>query len=179
MAPRSTHLGMISEPAVVHPLPPGFTRFESDLIAWLRRRVRDPSLAAQLAVDRFLEAANQRDLITMGRTFGTEDGPIGDTGSTFGCFFKKIGSWFGGTACRKQQDVQVQMSAIANILRYDDYKITREEPVAGRLNEATRIYVDLTMGDRQVKDVPFVVVRAGGGAWLVEEVDLKKVMGGS
>lgn len=135
-------------------------------------------VVAQLSVDRFLAAANQRDLVTMGRIFGTEDGPISDTGSTFGCFFKKIGSWFGGHACRREQDVQIQMAAIANILKHDDYKIAREEPVAGRLNDATRIFVDLTMADREVTDVPFVVVRAKHGQWLVEDVDLKKVMGG-
>lgn len=143
--------------------------------------VQQPPVAgvvAQLSVDRFLEAANQRDLVTMGRTFGTVDGPISDTGGTFGCFFKKIGSWFGGSSCRKQQDVQVQMAAIANILKHEDYKIVREEPVAGRLNEATRIYINLTMPDREVTEVPFVVVKTKHGQWLVEQVDLKKVMGG-
>jgi hypothetical protein len=135
-------------------------------------------VVAQLSVDRFLAAANERDVVTMGRIFGTVDGPISDTGSTFGCFFKKIGSWFGGNACRKQRDVQVQMAAIASVLKHDDYKIVREEPVAGRLNEATRVYVNLTTPDRDVVDVPFVVVRSKGGQWLVEEVDLKKVMGG-
>jgi hypothetical protein len=135
-------------------------------------------VVAQLSVDRFLSAANERDLVTMGRIFGTVDGPISDTGSTFGCFFKKIGSWLGGHACRKQQDVQIQMAAIANILRHDDYKIVREEPVAGRLNEATRVFVDLSTSDREVHDVPFVVVKSKHGQWLVEEVDLKKVMGG-
>jgi hypothetical protein len=135
-------------------------------------------VVAQLSVDRFLQAANQRDLTTMAHTFGTVDGPVADTGSTFGCFFKKIGSWFGGNACVKRQDVEVRMAAIANILRHDDYKIVREEPVAGRMDVATRVYVDLTMANRQVSDVPFVVVRTSHGQWLVEEVDLKKVMTG-
>ncbi|MCG6956512.1 MAG: hypothetical protein LJF04_11045 [Gemmatimonadetes bacterium] len=150
-------------------------------VAGCTTSVQQPPAAgvvAQLSVDRFLAAANERDLVTMGRIFGTVDGPISDTGSTFGCFFKKIGSWFGGNACRKQQDVQVQMAAIANVLKHDDYKIVREEPVAGRLNEATRVYVNLTTPERQVTDVPFVVVRSKHGQWLVEEVDLKKVMGG-
>ena len=56
-------------------------------------------VAAQLSVERFLQAANQRDVLTMGNLFGTQDGPVMDTGGSFGCAFKRIGSWFGGTRC--------------------------------------------------------------------------------
>ena len=90
-------------------------------------------VVAQLSVERFLQAANDRDIEAMGRLFGTEDGPILDTGGTFGCFFKKIGSWFGGTACTKRRDVEVRLDAIARLLQHQDYKIVREEAVAGRL----------------------------------------------
>jgi hypothetical protein len=136
------------------------------------------SVAPQLSVERFLQAANQRDLASMSRLFGTAGGPMGDTGSTFGCFFKKIGSWFGGQSCRRRQDVELQMATIANILRHDDYRITGEEQVAGRNSPAMRVLVDLTRGDTTVRGVPFIVVRAGGGQWLVENVDLSRVMGG-
>jgi hypothetical protein len=135
-------------------------------------------VAAQLSVERFLQAANERDFQAMGRLFGTADGPAMDTGSTFGCFFKKIGSWFGGTSCVKHADVEVRLDAIARVLEHEDYKVVREEPVAGRLNSATRIFVDLTVKGESVPDIPFVVVRAQGGQWLVEEVDLQKVMAG-
>jgi hypothetical protein len=135
-------------------------------------------VVAQLSVERFLQAANERDIESMGRLFGTADGPIWDTGSTFGCFFKKIGSWFGGTSCVKHADVEVRLDAIARVLEHEDYKVVREEPVAGRLNSATRIFVDLTVKGESVPDIPFVVVRAQGGQWLVEEVDLQKVMAG-
>ncbi len=47
-------------------------------------------VAAQLSVERFLQAANQRDVLTMGNLFGTEDGPVMDTGGSFGCAFKRI-----------------------------------------------------------------------------------------
>jgi hypothetical protein len=133
-------------------------------------------VVAQLSVERFLQAVNDRDLRGMGRLFGTVDGPMSDTVSTFSCFFKKIGSWFGGTSCVKERDVEVRMDAIARVLRHEDYRIAREESVAGRLNEATRIFVDLTVEGQEVKDVPFVVVRTHEGQWLVEQVDLEKVM---
>jgi len=134
-------------------------------------------VVAQLSVERFLQAANDRDIEAMGRLFGTADGPILDTGSTFGCFFKKIGSWFGGTACTKRDDVEVRLDAIARLLQHEDYRIVREEAVAGRLNQATRVFVDLTINGEGRRNVPFVVVRTGDGQWLVEEVDLERVMG--
>jgi len=133
-------------------------------------------VVAQLSLERFLQAANARDLTAMSRLFGTASGPAGDTGGTLGCAFKKIGSWFGGSPCVKRQDVEVRMDAIAQVLRHDDYRVDREESVAGRMNEATRIYVDLTFQGQIARGVPFVVVRSGGGQWLVEEVDLQRAM---
>ncbi len=135
-------------------------------------------VAAQLSVERFLQAANSRDIGSMGRLFGTTDGPIMDTGSTFGCAFKKIGSWFGGQPCVKRADVEIRLDAIAQLLKHDDYRITREQAVAGRLQEATEVFVDLTISGETVADVPFVVVRTGEGQWLVEEVNLERVMTG-
>jgi hypothetical protein len=133
-------------------------------------------VVAQLSLERFLEASNARDLEAMGRLFGTTDGPMLDTGSTFGCMFKKIGSWFGGNACLKRGDVEVRLAAISDILRFQDYRVTREETVAGRMSEARRIWVDFTIGGGRVNDVPFVVVRGPGGQWLVEEIDLQRLM---
>jgi hypothetical protein len=137
-----------------------------------------PALAVgpQLSVERFLQAANTRDLASMGRLFGTVDGPLGDTGGTFKCAFKKIGSWFGGESCLKRTDVELRMEAIASVLTHDDYVITRQEQVAGRLGPATRVLVDLTVEGTAVPAVPFVVVRSSDGDWLVEQVDLQKVM---
>lgn len=138
-------------------------------------------VVAQLAVERFLEAANARDVETMGRLFGTSDGPVLDTGSTFGCAFKKIGSWFGGTPCQKRRDVEIRLDAIARVLRHEDFTVVGEESVAGRIgqDQAVRILVDLTIQGESVPRVPFVVVRASGGQWLVEAVDLERVMVGS
>ncbi len=136
-----------------------------------------PSMGAQLTVERFLQASNQRDVIAMGRLFGTSDGPLGDTGSTFGCMFKKMGSWFGGESCRNKQDVEIRMDAIASILVHEDYRIVGESRVAGRVAPTQRVLVDMTTdGGTAVAGVPFVVVRTGDGRWLVEQVDLQRIM---
>ncbi len=134
-------------------------------------------IGAQLSVERFLSAANERDVRAMGRIFGTAEGAAMDTGSTLTCAFKKIGSWFGGEACVRKQDVEIRMDAIASILEHEDYRISGESRVSGRTVPATRILVDLIMaGGASARDVPFVVVRAGDGRWLVEQVDLQAVM---
>jgi hypothetical protein len=136
------------------------------------------AVVAQLSLERFLEASNARDLDAMARLFGTESGPAWDTGGTLGCAFKKIGSWFGGSPCVQKHDVEVRMDAIAQILRHDDYRIVREEGVAGRMGRATRVYVDMIVGGQTLSEVPFVMVRSGRGQWLVEEIDLARIMAG-
>jgi hypothetical protein len=144
----------------------------------VQQRGPGAGVAAQLSVERFLQAANARDIEAMGRSFGTTDGASWDTGGTFGCAFKKIGSWFGGESCVKRHDVEIRMEAIASVLKHEDYRVTREESVPGRLNVATRVWVDLTVQGARVADIPFVVVRSGD-AWLVEQVDLARVMVGA
>jgi hypothetical protein len=134
-------------------------------------------VAAQLSVERFLQAANDRDVLSMGRLFGTDQGPVGDTGGSFGCFFKKIGSWFGGSSCIRRVDVELRMDAIASVVRHEDYRIIREEPVAGRTSPTRRVLVDFDMGGRAVSGAPFVVVQTGEGRWLVQEVPLETIMG--
>ena len=133
-------------------------------------------VAAQLSVERFLQAANARDFDSMGRLFGTVDGSAMETGSTFGCFFKKIGSWFGGSACTRKVDVELRMDAIASILRHEDYRIAREESVAGRTSPARRVIVDLTIEGEAVPGIPFIVVRTSEGRWLVEQIPLERIM---
>jgi len=135
------------------------------------------AVGAQLSVERFLQAANERDVRAMGRLFGTADGAAMDTGGTFGCMFKKIGSWFGGTSCVKKEDVEIRMDAIASILQHRDYRIAGERRVAGRRVSATEVLVDMTTDQGlEARGVPFVVVRTGQGRWLIEQVDLERVM---
>ena len=140
--------------------------------------VANPAAAVgpQLSVERFLQAANTRDLDSMGRLFGTLSGPVSETGSTFGCFFKKIGSWFGGSSCVSSQEVELRMDAIAAILGHEDYRIGGQQVVAGRTSPTTQVMVDLTVRGEEVEGVPFVVVQTSEGRWLVEFVDLQRVM---
>jgi len=137
-------------------------------------------VGSSLAVERLLQAANGQDLAGMARIFGTADGPIIDTGSSFGCAFKKLGSWFGMCdRCLTYQEVELRMHAIAQILRHEDYRIVSESDVPGRVDRTTRIGVDLNVvGGQWVVDVGFLVVRAGGdGHWLVQEIELDKITG--
>lgn len=134
------------------------------------------AVAPMLSVERFLQAANSRDLDAMARLFGTADGPVSDTGSTVGCTFKKMGSWIGlGSACVTAEEVELRMDAIARILRHEDYRITSESDVAGRSRPTTRIGVDLETRRDTVRDVPFIVVRNSDGRWLVEEIGLERI----
>lgn len=134
-------------------------------------------VAAQLSVERFLQAANQRDVHAMGNLFGTKNGPMMDTGGSFGCAFKKIGSWFGGQSCLKRQEVEIRMDAIASILEHEDYVVRGEQRVPGRDAPTTRVLVDMTKQGEHLAGVPFVVVQAANGRWLVQEVALEMVMG--
>ncbi|MEX2466792.1 MAG: hypothetical protein WD995_07770 [Gemmatimonadota bacterium] len=137
------------------------------------------AIEPQLSVERFLQAANQRDFDAMSRLFGTAEGPFGETGSTLGCAFKKIGSWFGGQECRTRQEVELRMDAIASILRHRDYVVTQQQMVAGRVHPTTRVLVDLMVDDDEVvRGVPFVVVHGSDGRWMVQEIDLQRVMAG-
>lgn len=151
----------------------------STVTACATRGAGDEQMAAvapMLSVERFLQAANARDLDAMARLFGTSSGPVADTGGTLGCAFKKMGSWIGlGRACSTRQEVELRMDAIAQILRHEDYRIVTESQVAGRRAPTRRIGVDLTFPDTTVSDVPFYVVRSSGGRWLVEQIDLERV----
>ena len=140
----------------------------------------DPAaaVAPQLSVERFLQAANARDYVSMSRIFGTSEGPIGDTGSSFGCFWKKIGSAFGGRSCEKWQDVELRLDAIAEILGHTDYEMVSQRRVAGSTVPATRIGVNLTLpGGTRASDVGFVVVMADV-RWMIQCIELDKVTSG-
>ncbi len=68
------------------------------------------------------------------------------------------------------------MDAIASIIQHQDYRIVREEAVAGRTRPARRVVVDLTIEGSAVRGMPFVVVQTGEGRWLVEQVPLERIM---
>jgi hypothetical protein len=136
------------------------------------------AVAPMLSVERFLQATNNRDLHGMALLFGTERGASIETGGTFGCAFKKLGSWIGiGDRCETLQEVELRMDAISQILEHEDYTVVSEESVAGRVHPTSRIGVNLQIDGRTVEDVPFIVVRTGKGRWLIEQIGLDRITG--
>jgi hypothetical protein len=133
-----------------------------------------------LSVERFLEAANTGDLEAMARIFGTSDGPIAESlGNPFSCAFRRIGSWIRvSDRCSSWADVELRMNAIALVLRHDAYRIRSEAQVPGRQRPTVRVGVDMEEGTNAYPDVPFVVVQAGDGRWLVEQIGLERITQG-
>lgn len=130
-----------------------------------------------LSVERFLQAANTGDLEAMARIFGTSRGPIADqAGGTLPCAFRRMGSWVGlGSRCVSWMDIEIRMDAIARLLRHDDYRVRSESSVAGRARPTIRVGVDMARGASSIQDVPFVVVQASDGRWMVEEIGLERL----
>ncbi len=112
-------------------------------------------VAPALIVERFLQAANTRDLETMSRLFGTDDGPIAETG--------------------RRVEIELRMDVIAEILQHDDYEIISERRVPGTEFPSNRIGVDLLLpGGTTVRDVGFTVVESDN-RWLINVIELVKV----
>ena len=144
----------------------------------VRRSQGGVAVAPMLSVERFLQASNARDYDAMARLFGTSNGPISDTGGTFGCAFKKMGSWMGlGSRCVRFEEVELRMATIAEVLRHQDYKIASERIEPGRSTTTNRVGVDLTRQGEVIRDVPFLVVRTASGSWLIQEIELQKLTG--
>lgn len=129
------------------------------------------------AAERFLDAANRRDLDALAHAFGTHRGSIADTGGGLGCGLRRVASWLRAAArCPTRQEVEVRMHAIAAVLRHDGYEVTSAEEVPGRDPPVTRVSVEVRRGERIHRDVGVFVIRAASG-WLVESVELEKITG--
>lgn len=116
-----------------------------------------PAMAPALTVERFLRAANQNDLDTMGSLFGTRDGPVTRVWST--------------------KEVDDRMFLLASLLRHDDYTIVGEQVVPGRRAEATQFIVRLDLRDGTSPSVPFTLVRSKQEQWMVEIIGLERITG--
>ena len=110
-----------------------------------------------MIVERFLQAANTRDLETMSRLFGGEKGSFQET--------------------RRREQVELQMDAIAGILLHDDYEIVSESRVPGVEFPSNRIGVNLLLpgGRTLVPDVGFTVLLESPNRWLVNVIELTKI----
>lgn len=138
----------------------------------------DPSLEPARVVAAFLDAANRRDHAAMASRFGTAAGPIGDRGGTVGCALRRAASWIGlGDPCLTAREVELRMDLVAAILAHRSYRIRGQAAVAGRSRPATRIEVELDTVTTPDVPVPFVLIQADDGAWLVEEVALERLTG--
>ena len=138
------------------------------------------AVAPMMSVERFLQAVNARDYPAMANLFGTQDGPVIDTGGTVGCGFKKFGDWLGmGDSCPTWPQIEQRMDLIAQILTHEDYRIVSENRVAGRTAPTTRIGVNLVLNaEDTITDLPFTVVQTGEGRWLIEQIALERVTSG-
>jgi|SRR5687767_7975736 len=112
------------------------------------------SVGASLALERFLAAANGKDLTGMSNLFGTKTGPI----------IKRD----------EKAQVETQMHLLATVLRHDDFKIEGEEIVPGRRSDATLLNVNIIKG-KQATLVPFVMVRTNDGHWIVECFEIERL----
>ncbi len=121
-----------------------------------------PGVTPALTVERFLQATNALDFVTMSRLFGTEDGPIGDR--------------------RRRTNVELQMNALAEILRHNDYEIISERSVAGAESPSRRVGVDMDIstpaGTMRVRDVGFTVVLESPDRWLINNIEVNKITDG-
>ena len=110
------------------------------------------ALGPSLVVEQFMRALNvePRDLVTMGRLFGTREGPISERDP--------------------RPQVEQRMFAIASVLHHDDYQILREQQVPGRTTEATQLLVNVIAGQSS-NVVPFTMVRYKDG-WLIEQIGI-------
>ena len=129
------------------------------------------------AVEAFLAAAGHRDHAAMARHFGTAAGPIGDRGAGLGCALSRVGSWIGvGGRCPTEREVELRMDLMAAILAHESYRAGAPERVAGRGRPAARVEVEVNAAGGRSAIVPFVVIEADDGRWLVAEVGLGGMM---
>jgi len=139
-----------------------------------------PRMAASqpmVSVERFLQAANTGDLEAMANIFGNRSGSMVDRmGNPLTCGFKRMGSWIRvSDRCVIRSEMELRMNVIALILRHDIYRVRNEAPVPGRQSPTVRIGVDIDQGRERFADVPFVLVQARDGRWLVEQIGLERI----
>ena len=110
------------------------------------------STGPTLTVERFLRAANANDLKVMTQLFGTADRTI--------------------VQMEGQTRAEQRMYVLASLLRHDDYSITGQRTVPGRIADATDLLVRITREGESVT-VPFLVVRTRGDGWIIERIEVE------
>ncbi len=104
----------------------------------------------QVTVTRFMSAVEANNLLAMGELWGTKS----------------------GSAMEKMDraDLEKRLTVMQRYLTHDEYEVLAAETM-GRIDDRTRAYrIRLTRAGC-VHNVPFELVRVGGG-WLVSNIDL-------
>ncbi len=107
-------------------------------------------------VRQFLAAVNAQDLDKMALLWGTERGPVAESNAS-------------SADVRHQRLVIMQ-----HLLQADSFRVQSIEAVPGHETHR-RIEVELMREDRRAT-VPFVLVPARSGGWLISEIDLNSAM---
>ncbi len=104
----------------------------------------------QVTITRFMSAVDANNLMAMGQLWGTKRGPA----------IEKM----------DRSDLEKRLTVMQRYLIHDEYEVLDGETM-GRVDDGTRAYrIRLTRAGC-VHDVPFELVRVGGG-WLVSSIDL-------
>lgn len=104
----------------------------------------------QVTVTRFMSAVEANNLVAMGQLWGTKRGPA----------IEKM----------DRSDLEKRLTVMQRYLIHDEYEVLDGETM-GRLDDRTRAYrIRLTRAGC-VHNVPFELIRLGGG-WLVSNIDL-------
>ncbi len=104
----------------------------------------------QVTVTRFMSAVEANNLAAMGQLWGTKRGPA----------IEKM----------DRTDLEKRLTVMQRYLTHDEYEVLAAETM-GRIDDRTRAYrIRLTRAGC-VHNVPFELVRVGGG-WLVSNIDL-------
>lgn len=117
------------------------------------RQVLETFLAAANCVATVGCAHQARSLETMGRLFGTREGPL--------------------LARDPRALVERRMYALAALLRADTFVVGGERVVPGRTGEATGLEARVRQGTRETA-LPVTMVRAKKGGWLVESLEVDR-----
>lgn len=123
------------------------------------------SPTAEQAVRSFLDAARQRDYQTMGRQFGTREGPAE----------QELGV----------AEVEQRMVVLAGLLRHDGYELQRRN--LSRFGQHRTGFVAEMTGTRRarrgngdfVARLPIVAVSTDEGRWFVEQLEMDSFTGGT
>ncbi len=104
----------------------------------------------QVTVTRFMSAVEANNLVAMGQLWGTKDGPS----------IEEMDS----------AELDMRLTVMQRYLTHEEYEILASGSTA-RVDDRTRAYrIRLTRAGC-VHNVPFELVRVGGG-WLVSKIDL-------